>query len=58
MSRNGKLLGKILLPVFDTPDGNHGALWRKPEPHHSVEDESHGSRPVPAVLEIRDYFDG
>ena len=29
MSRNGKLLGKILLPVFDTPDGNHGALWRK-----------------------------
>ena len=28
MSRNGKLLGKISLQVFDTPDGNHGAIWK------------------------------
>jgi hypothetical protein len=26
--RNGKLLGTVSAKIFDTPDGNHGALWK------------------------------
>lgn len=28
LTRNGQSLGKISLPIFDTPDGNHGLLWK------------------------------